>query len=169
MGVVLKARNVLHHETLATLYYTLYPYLIYCTQVWVRAYDINMNELCLLRDNIVCIKHGIPREQTLTTYTARDHLYYYNIGLFMYKYSCETSSNLWSFLSQNRSFTLILYPLMHSKARIVHRLCHTWLLHHIHQSLWWMWCNAEVWHNLWTLDYYTKRTIFTYSFWCDPH
>lgn len=38
IGVLIKARRLLHRDTLKNLYYSfVYPYLIYCNQVWGSA------------------------------------------------------------------------------------------------------------------------------------
>ena len=71
IGVILKARKVLDLETLSTLYYTfVYPYLNYCIHVWGRAYNFHLNDLSVLQNKIIRIINGVPREQTLTIYTA---------------------------------------------------------------------------------------------------
>ena len=94
IGVILKARKVFDRETLSTLYYTfVYPYLNYCIHVWGRAYDTHLNDLRVLHNKIVRIINGFPpRTNTDYLYSQQsilsvNRLYYYNIGIFMYKYS----------------------------------------------------------------------------------
>ena len=94
IGVILKARKVFDHETLSTLYYTfVYPYLNYCIHVWGRAYDTHLNDLRVLQNKIVRIINGVPpRTNTDYLYSQQsilsvNRLYYYNIGIFMHKYS----------------------------------------------------------------------------------
>ena len=94
IGVILKARKVFDHETLSTLYYTfVYPYLNYCIHVWGRAYDTHLNDLRVLQNKIIRIINGVPpRTNTDYLYSQQsilsvNPLYFYNIGIFMYKYS----------------------------------------------------------------------------------
>ena len=94
IGVILKARKVFDHDTLSTLYYTfVYPYLNYCIHVWDRAYDTRLNDLRVLQHKIVRIINGVPlRTNTDYLYSQQsimsvNRLYYYNNGIFMYKYS----------------------------------------------------------------------------------
>ena len=94
IGVILKARKVFDHETLSTLYYTfVYPYLKYCIHVWDRAYDTHLNDIRVLQNKIVRIINGVPpRTNTDYSYSQQsilsvNRLYYYDIGIFMYKYS----------------------------------------------------------------------------------
>ena len=94
IGVILKARKVFNHETISTLHYTfVYPYLNYCIHVCGRAYDTHLNDLRVLQNKIIRIINGVP-PRTNTDYLYRqqsilsvNRLYYYNIGIFMYKYS----------------------------------------------------------------------------------
>ena len=94
IGIILKARKVFNNETLSTLYFTLvYPYLNYCIHVWGRAYNTHLKDLFVLQNKVIRIINGVP-PRTSTEYLYIQHsvltvkrLYYYNIGLFMYKYS----------------------------------------------------------------------------------
>ena len=94
IGIILKARKVFNNETLSTLYFTLlYPYLNYCIHVWGRAYNTHLKDLFVLQNKVIRIINGVP-PRTNTEYLYIQHsvltvkrLYYYNIGLFMYKYS----------------------------------------------------------------------------------
>ena len=93
IDVILKARKVFDHETLSTLYYTfVYPYLNYCIHVWGRTYDTHLNDLRVLQHKIVRIINGVlPRTNTDYLYSQQsilsvNRLYYYDIGIFMYKY-----------------------------------------------------------------------------------
>ena len=43
IGIIIRARKVLHNESLKYLYYSfIYPYMIYCNQVWGSAYQVNI-------------------------------------------------------------------------------------------------------------------------------
>ena len=49
LGVIIKARKVLRNESLKNLYYSfIYPYLIYCNQVWGSACKTNIEPLFIL-------------------------------------------------------------------------------------------------------------------------
>ena len=97
IGIILKARKVFNNETLSTLYFTLvYPYLNYCIHVWGRAYNTHLKDLFVLQNKVIRIINGVP-PRTNTEYLYIQHsvltvkrLYYYNIELFMYKYSNST-------------------------------------------------------------------------------
>ena len=103
IGVILKARKVFDHETLLTLYYTfVYPYLHFCIHVWGRAYDTHLNDFRVLQNKIVRIINGVPpRTNTDYLYSQKrilsvNRLYYYNIGIFMYKYSNNMHPGIFS-------------------------------------------------------------------------
>ena len=50
IGVLIKARKVLRSESLKCLYYSfIYPYMIYCNQVWGSAYKTNIEPLFILQ------------------------------------------------------------------------------------------------------------------------
>ena len=50
LGVIIKARKVLRNESLKNLYYSfIYPYLIYCNQVWGSACKSNIEPLFILQ------------------------------------------------------------------------------------------------------------------------
>ena len=94
IGIILKARKVFNHETLSTLYYTfVYPYLNYCIHVWGRAYNTHLKDLSVLQNKIIRIINGIPPRTNVDhlyiqqNILSVNRLYYYNIGIFMYKFS----------------------------------------------------------------------------------
>ena len=94
IGIILKARKVFNHETLSTLYYTfVYPYLNYCIHVWGRAYNTHLKDLCVLQNKIIRIINGIPPRTNVDhlyiqqNILSVNRLYYYNRGIFMYKFS----------------------------------------------------------------------------------
>ena len=46
IGIINKTRNFLSTYTLTNLYYTfIYPYLIYCTEIWGNTNDIHLDPL----------------------------------------------------------------------------------------------------------------------------
>ena len=62
IGIICRARKVLHKNTLVTLYYTfIYPYLNYCCTVWGTAAATYLSRLVILQKKIVRIISGKPR------------------------------------------------------------------------------------------------------------
>ena len=61
--VIIKARKNLRNESLKSLYYSfIYPYLIYCNQVWGSAYKTNITPLFILQKRSLRIITGVhPR------------------------------------------------------------------------------------------------------------
>ena len=61
--------------------------------IWGRAYDTHLNDLRVLQSKIIHFINGVPpRTNTEYLYSQQsilsvNRLYYYNIGIFMYKYS----------------------------------------------------------------------------------
>ena len=56
MGIVYKARRYLNKGSLKNLYYTyVYPYFIYCIEVWESAANCHLNSLFLLQKKIIRI------------------------------------------------------------------------------------------------------------------
>ena len=50
IGVIIKVREVLHSESMKCLYYSfIYPYMIYCNQVWGSACKTNIEPLLILQ------------------------------------------------------------------------------------------------------------------------
>ena len=92
--IILKARKVFNHETLSTLYYTfVYPYLNYGIHAWGKAYNPYLKVIIVLQNKIIRIINSIsPRTNVDHLYIQQNilsvnRLYYYNIGIFMYKLS----------------------------------------------------------------------------------
>ena len=92
-SILLKARKYFKISTLVTLYYSfLYPYLIYCTEVWGGANITDINSLFKVQKRIIRIivsakfkEHTGPIFSKLKLLRLSE-LYEYNIVLFMYKY-----------------------------------------------------------------------------------
>ena len=60
IGVIIKARKVLRNESLKSLYYSfIYPYFIYCNQVWGSACKTNMKPLVVLQKKAIRIITGV--------------------------------------------------------------------------------------------------------------
>ena len=61
MGILLKARKVLNKKVLLQLYHSfVFPYLIYCSEVWGTASDIHLQSLIKLQKKIVRIINFSP-------------------------------------------------------------------------------------------------------------
>ena len=61
MGILLKARKVLNKKVLLQLYHSfVFPYLIYCSEVWGTASDIHLQSLIKLQKKIVRIINLSP-------------------------------------------------------------------------------------------------------------
>ena len=127
IGIILMARKVFNHETLSTLYYTFVcPYLNYCIQVWGRAYNTHLKDLCVYQNKIIRIINGIPPRTNVDRLYIQQNilsvnrLYYYNIGIFMYKFSNSMLLEVFdSFFSRIEDrYALISYPSIFSKTFI---------------------------------------------------
>ena len=92
IGVIIKARKVLHNESLKCLYYSfIYPYMIYCNQVWGSACKTNIEPLQVLQKRAVGIILGVhprsPSEPLFTTlkFLNCKNIFKYLIGHLMYR------------------------------------------------------------------------------------
>ena len=92
IGIIIKARKVLHKQSLANLYYSfIYPYLIFCNHVWGNACKSHMHKLLLLQKKIVRIIAGVqPRCHTDPLFSQMkllkaDQIHKYLIGRLMFK------------------------------------------------------------------------------------
>ena len=60
IGVIIKARKVLHSESMKCVYYSfIYPYMIYCSQVWGSACKTNIEPVRILRKRVIRIILGV--------------------------------------------------------------------------------------------------------------
>ena len=60
LGVIIKARKVLQKESLISLYYSfIYPYLIYCNQIWGSACKTQIEPLFILQKKALRIITGV--------------------------------------------------------------------------------------------------------------
>ena len=81
---------ILYPHSIFTL---VHPCLNYCIHVWGRAYNTHLKDLFVLRNKVIRIINGVPpRTNTEYLYIKQSvltvkRLCYYNIRLFMYKYS----------------------------------------------------------------------------------
>ena len=92
IGVLIKARKVLRGGSLKCLYYSfIYPYMIYCNQVWGSAYKTNIETLFILQKRAVRIILGVhprsPSEPLFTTlkFLNCENSFKYLIGRLMYR------------------------------------------------------------------------------------
>ena len=92
IGVIIKARKVLYNESLKCLYYSfIYPYMIYCNQVWGSACKTNIEPLQVLQKRAVRIILGVhprsPSEPLFTTlkFLNCKNIFKYLIGRLMYR------------------------------------------------------------------------------------
>ena len=92
IGIIKKARPFLNKSVLSNLYHTfIYPYLIYCVEVWGSAKKVHLTPVMLLQKKIVRtitfsdrLSHTEPLFLNLEI-LAIDKLIQNRIGLFMYK------------------------------------------------------------------------------------
>ena len=93
IGIILKGRKVFNRDTLITLYNTMvFPYISYCIHIWGAAYSVHMNDIIVLQKKTVRIlcgvrprTHSIPLFEELQMLNVKE-VFYYSVGLFMYKY-----------------------------------------------------------------------------------
>ena len=93
MGILLKARKVLKRSVLHQLYYSyIFPYLIYCSEVWGTASQIHLLPLIKLQKKIIRIISFSPyNSPTKSIFEDLEilpfkKLVFHRIGLQMYKY-----------------------------------------------------------------------------------
>ena len=94
IGIMYRARNYLSKLSMRKLYYSyIYPYLIYCIEVWGISPHTHLKPLLLLQKKIVRIMtfssyyaHTAPIFKYLKIFTI-DKLIVHRIGITMYRYS----------------------------------------------------------------------------------
>ena len=94
IGIMYKARPYLDKKCLANLYHTfIYPYLIYCIEIWGNVPSCHLNPLYLMQKRIIRIitfsnylAHTEPIFKQLNILPV-NKLYYNRIGIMMYKYN----------------------------------------------------------------------------------
>ena len=91
IGILIKARKYFTHECLITLYYSfVFPYLIYCNNIWGSTYKSNLSILQVLQNKAVRIITGSnPRRNTDAMFKESELLNLKDInvhlvGKFMY-------------------------------------------------------------------------------------
>ena len=94
VGIMLRARNYVTKKCLKTLYYSyIYPYLIYCIEIWGISPQTHLTPLLLLQKKIVRIMtystfytHTAPIFKELQILTI-DKLVVHRIAIVMYKFN----------------------------------------------------------------------------------
>ena len=94
IGIMYRARNYLTKNSLKSLYFSyIYPYLIYCVEIWGISPQTHLKPLLLLQKKIVRIMtfstycaHTAPIFKDLNILTI-DKLVIHRIGIMMYKFS----------------------------------------------------------------------------------
>ena len=93
MGILLKARKVLKIKVLLQLYNSfVFPYLIYCSEVWGNASDIHLQPLIILQKKIIRIisfsRYNAPTKLLFQQYNILPlkKLVFQRLGLQLYKY-----------------------------------------------------------------------------------
>ena len=99
LGVIIKARKVLRNESL--LYYSfIYPYLIYCNQVWGSACKTNIEPLFILQKRALRITTGVhprlPSEPLFCQlkFLNCENIFKYLVGRLMYRVYHEELTTL---------------------------------------------------------------------------
>ena len=91
-----KARRFLNKKSLLSLYHSyIYPYLIYCIEVWGCAAPSHLHSLFLLQTKIVRIMtfapylaHTEPIFNSLELLPV-EKIFINRVGIVMFKYSCD--------------------------------------------------------------------------------
>ena len=93
LGIIYKAKRVLNPATLLTLYYSfVYPYLLYCIEVWGNASKGLMLSLLKLQKRALRLIKSVPiRTESEPLFKSLElltvfKLYIFKIGLFMHKF-----------------------------------------------------------------------------------
>ena len=92
IGIMYKARTYLSKKCMSNLYHTfIYPYLIYCIEVWGNAPKCHLNPILLLQKKIIRIitySHYIAHTENIFKelhILPIDKVYVSRVGIFMYK------------------------------------------------------------------------------------
>ena len=96
IGIMYKARRFLNKKSLLSLYHSyIYPYLIYCIEVWRCAAPSHLHSLFLLQKKIVRIMtfapylaHTEPIFNSLELLPV-EKIFINRVGIVMFKYSCD--------------------------------------------------------------------------------
>ena len=93
IGIMYKARNYLNKKCMSNLYHTyIYPYLIYCIEVWGNAPKCHLNPILLLQKKIIRIitySHYLAHTESIfqeLQILPIHKIFISRIGVFMYKH-----------------------------------------------------------------------------------
>ena len=93
LGILCKAKRVLKLPTLLTLYYSfIYPYMLYCIEIWGSASKECLMSILRLQKHAVRIIKSVPiRTESAPMFQSLELLYVFEIytikiAMFMYKY-----------------------------------------------------------------------------------
>ena len=93
VGILCKARKVLKRSTLLCLYYSfIYPYFIYCIEVWGGACDTHISSLYILQKKILRIIQSASYKAHTTPIFLKlkilqlYKIYIYSVTMFMFKF-----------------------------------------------------------------------------------
>ena len=94
MGIILKARKFLSKKILIQLYYSfVFPYLIYCIEVWGNAPDLHLDPLIKLQKKIIRIitfsAYGAPTKNLFLNMQILPfkNLVFHRLGLQLFKFN----------------------------------------------------------------------------------
>ena len=96
IGIMYKTRRFLNKKSLLSLYHScIYPYLIYCIEIWDCAAPSHLHSLLLLQKKIVrimtfapCLAHTEPIFNSLEL-LPEENIFINRVGIVMFKYSCD--------------------------------------------------------------------------------
>ena len=96
IGIMYRAKNNLTKNSLKSLYFSyiyIYPYLIYCVEIWGISHQTHLNPLLLLQKKIIRIitfstycAYTDPISKDLNVLTI-DKLVIHRIGIMMYRFN----------------------------------------------------------------------------------
>ena len=96
IGIIKKVKYKLNRNTLINLYYTfVYPYLVYCNNVWGNAAKVYINKLLILQKRVLRTIFNVGyRDSTKELFIAANimnvyDLYLYSICMIMFKHHKE--------------------------------------------------------------------------------
>ena len=126
IGVLGKARKYFNNDCMVNLYNAfIYPYLMYCNQIWGSIYKTNLSKLQVLQNKAVRIVTWSPprnNSENLYRYSGIMKLNYINtylVGRFMYKVYHKTFPAIFmTFLG-----TIIIYMIIIPGLRAIY-MCH---------------------------------------------
>ena len=93
MGIIRKAKKYFNSKTLLSLYYSfIYPYIIYCIEVWGSTYKTYLDSISTIQRKIIRVIYSLSYRQNTQEYFTQskllnvNQLYISFSCLFMFKY-----------------------------------------------------------------------------------